>query len=100
MEVGYTQSKDKPKVCNALLCTKCDVKVSMFKNMKWCESCDYMFFRNNYGDEIKLSDKLLPSPNNTCFSCQCTWVNIEDDIIDVEKLSNVSWTCGGHHAEK
>jgi hypothetical protein len=39
-----------------MLCTKCDTKVSMFKDMKWCDSCDYLFFRNNYGDAIKLSE--------------------------------------------
>lgn len=44
------------RTCGSLICTKCDTKVSMFKNKKWCESADYLFFRNNYGDHIKLSE--------------------------------------------
>jgi hypothetical protein len=43
-------------ICSHLLCSKCDIKVSAFKNKKWIDACDYMFFRNNYGDQIKLSE--------------------------------------------
>ena len=35
---------------------KCDTKVSSFKYNKWEDSCDYLFFRNNYGDKNKLSE--------------------------------------------
>lgn len=69
----------------------------MFRNMKWCDSCDYLFFRNNYGDECKLTEKLVGSPGTTCYSCQCSWVNFEDDLKPVDKVENVKWTCGGHH---
>jgi hypothetical protein len=54
-EVGISQNGQK-MICNNLLCSKCDIKVSTFKNKKWNDSCDYMFFRNNYGDQIKLSE--------------------------------------------
>jgi hypothetical protein len=46
----------KKLICSHLLCSKCDIKVRTFKNQKWMDSCDYMFFRNNYGDQIKLSE--------------------------------------------
>jgi hypothetical protein len=54
-EFGCSQNGVK-LICNNLLCSKCDIKVSAFKNKKWNDSCDYMFFRNNYGDQIKLSE--------------------------------------------
>ncbi len=83
-------------MCNNLTCSKCDVKVSMFKNMKWSESCDYLFFRNNYGDQIKLGDKMTPAFNINCYSCQCSWLNISEELVDVDKLTSVNWSCGGH----
>lgn len=61
------------------------------------DGCDYLFFRNNYGDQIKLSERLVSSTGNSCYSCQCSWLNIEDKLIDVETLKTVSWGCGGHH---
>jgi hypothetical protein len=65
--------------------------------MKWTDNLDYMFFRNNYGDKIKLTEKLVPSPGNYCFSCQCSWVNIEDKSIKIDTLTNIDWTCAGHN---
>lgn len=66
-ESGFTsQMSDKKvefsimQICSNLLCSKCDCKVSMFKDMKWDNSCDYLFFRNNYGDSIKLSEVTFP----------------------------------------
>lgn len=76
---------------------KCDLKVSMFKSRRWCDTADYLFFRNNYGDQIKLGEKLIPDNNVTCYSCQCTWLNISDNVISVDKIKNVDWTCNGHH---
>jgi hypothetical protein len=65
--------------------------------MKWCESCDYLFFRNNYGDRIKLSEKIIASGITNCYSCQCSWINIQDDLISIDKISKLNWTCGGHN---
>jgi hypothetical protein len=56
-ELGCTITN--PKICSNLLCSKCDTKISLFKNQKWSDSCDYLFFRNNYGDQIKLSEVLF-----------------------------------------
>jgi hypothetical protein len=57
-DFGITQN-GKKLICSNLLCSKCDIKVSIFKNKKWNDSCDYMFFRNNYGDQIKLSEVMF-----------------------------------------
>ena len=86
------------KICSALLCTKCDVKVSIFKNKLWCDSCDYLFFRNNYGDQIKLSERLISDPGSMCYSCQCSWLNVKDPLVEVDKLNSVAWTCNGHNS--
>jgi hypothetical protein len=43
-------------ICSNLICAKCDTKVSPIVNQKWNDNCDYTFFKNNHGDEIKLSE--------------------------------------------
>jgi hypothetical protein len=35
------------------------MKVKIFKNQKWDDSCDYLFFRNNIGNVIKLAEVIL-----------------------------------------
>ncbi len=65
--------------------------------MKWTDNLDYIFFRNNYGDKIKLSEKLVSSQGNLCCSCQCSWVNIQEDSVKVESLPALDWTCAGHN---
>ena len=82
------------KLCTSLLCTKCDVKVSFFKNKKWDSSVTYLFFRNNYSRPNKLEEKLLDAYGTCAYSCQCNWKNITDDCIVASKVSN--WTCLGH----
>jgi hypothetical protein len=57
-EFGMTQSTNK-FICNNLICSKCDNKVSAYKNQKWNDTCDYMFFRNNHGDQIRLSEVFI-----------------------------------------
>ena len=32
------------------------MKVKIFKNQRWDDSCDYLFFRNNIGNVVKLSE--------------------------------------------
>lgn len=98
-EVGYSKTGKANKICGNLLCLKCDVKISMFKNKKWNDNCDYLFFRNNYGDKIKLSERLIPSNEYVCYSCQCSWLNFNKDITNVENINSVSWTCGGHNIQ-
>jgi hypothetical protein len=54
-EFGISQSSNK-LICNNLICAKCDKKVSSFVNKKWNENCDYVFIKNNHGDQNKLSE--------------------------------------------
>ena len=82
-------------LCNNLLCTKCDVKVSIFENKMWDSSVNYLFFRNNYARPEMLKKKLIDSYGTNCYSCQCTWNNISDDYVIASKVSN--WICLGHH---
>lgn len=88
---GLNNFKD---LCDNLLCTKCDVKVSIFPNKQWDTAVNYMFFRNNYARKDILSQKLLNSYGQTCYSCQCTWNNISVNFINSSKVSN--WICRGH----
>lgn len=87
---GYSEKN----ICDNLLCTKCDVKVSIFPNKQWDTSVNYMFFRNNYARKDSLSQKLLNASGQTCYSCQCTWNSIAVDFINASKVSH--WICRGH----
>lgn len=87
---GYSEKN----ICDNLLCTKCDVKVSIFPNKQWDTSVNYMFFRNNYARKDSLSQKLLNASGQTCYSCQCTWNSISVDFINASKVSH--WICRGH----
>ena len=81
-------------LCNNLICTKCDCKVSIFENKMWDVGVNYLFFRNNYNRPEKLKSKLVDSYGTTCYSCQCTWNNISEENILAQKVSN--WACAGH----
>ena len=93
MYLGNFTTDDRP-LCENLLCTKCDVKVSIFKNKRWKSEVDYLFFRNNYSRKDKLQTMLVDSYGTCCYSCQCTWNNISDNYIIASKVSN--WVCLGH----
>ena len=81
-------------LCDNLICTKCDCKVSIFKNYMWDIDVNYLFFRNNFATPEKLKQKLVESYGTYAYSCQCSWQNISDDYVPAMKVSN--WVCGGH----
>ncbi len=81
-------------LCDNLICTKCDCKVSIFKNSMWDIDVDYLFFRNNFATPDKLKQKLVDSYGTYAYSCQCSWQNISDESVPAMKVSN--WVCGGH----
>ena len=81
-------------LCDNLICTKCDCKVSIFKNNMWDIDVDYLFFRNNFATPEKLKQKLVESYGTYAYSCQCSWQNISDEYVPAMKVSN--WVCGGH----
>ena len=85
---------DDIRLCENLICTKCDCKVMIFKNKMWDIDVDYLFFRNNFATPDKLKKKLIESYGTYAYSCQCSWQNISDDYVPALKVSN--WICGGH----
>ena len=95
-EIAYLGNgfSDEINLCDNLICTKCDCKVSIFKNYMWDIDVDYLFFRNNFATPEKLKQKLVESYGTYAYSCQCSWQNISDESVPAIKVSN--WVCGGH----
>jgi len=81
--------------CNRLLCTKCDLAVVSFPDSKWSEDADYMFFRNGYPDEKKLSSGRLPKKGSRAYCCQCMWTGAEKAEA-MGFTSRLRWVCRGH----
>ena len=63
-------------------CTKCDFAVVDFQAMAWASSADYMFFRNFYPNEERLSAKMLLATGKTAKCCQCSWATVADGEDD------------------
>ena len=59
-EIPYIGTGTTKKLCDNLICTKCDVKVTCFKNRKYDNTVNYMFFRSYYSNKAKLSEKTIP----------------------------------------
>ena len=73
-----------------------------------------MFFRNNMPNTTKLKSGLINQDNCTAYCCQCAWVSVDSEEIDLSQVvngcvggldrgSNVTsyqsklpWICGGH----
>ena len=85
---------DDVQLCDNLICTKCDCKVSIFKNQMWDIDVNYLFFRNNFATPEKLKKKLIESYGTYAYSCQCSWQNISEESVPASQVSN--WTCAGH----
>ncbi|GFR42587.1 hypothetical protein Agub_g3514 [Astrephomene gubernaculifera] len=83
--------------CDALRCTKCDFRVEQFENRDWDEDVDYLFFRNNFPTEEKLSPKMRPRPGTVAYCCQCSWLSA-DEQSKLDFSSEVRWICAGHVA--
>ena len=94
ISIDLAGNHDDVVLCDNLICTKCDCKVSIFKNNMWDIDVDYLFFRNNFATPEKLKQKLVESYGTYAYSCQCSWQNISDEYVPAMKVSN--WVCGGH----
>ena len=67
--------------CLKVRCTACDFNVLRFVEQGWLESADYLFFRNNFPDQAKLSKCLeFASKGTTSYCCQCSWLTIEKAV--------------------
>jgi len=63
--------------CLKLRCTACDFNVLRFVGQCWSEKVDYLFFRNNFPDQEKLSKSLeSSSKTTTSYCCQCSWLTV------------------------
>eukprot|EP00359_Climacostomum_virens_P000196 CAMPEP_0204896410 /NCGR_PEP_ID=MMETSP1397-20131031/145_1 /ASSEMBLY_ACC=CAM_ASM_000891 /TAXON_ID=49980 /ORGANISM="Climacostomum Climacostomum virens, Strain Stock W-24" /LENGTH=212 /DNA_ID=CAMNT_0052064013 /DNA_START=1088 /DNA_END=1726 /DNA_ORIENTATION=- len=92
-EAGLCQGSQRPKVCDKLRCTDCDLEVKKFLGAVWDRSVDYLFFRNNYSREDQLRLNLHPQSGSVAYSCQCKW----HSWSGVERAPDHSWVCGGHY---
>uniref|UniRef100_A0A061SDC5 Cilia- and flagella-associated protein 418 n=1 Tax=Tetraselmis sp. GSL018 TaxID=582737 RepID=A0A061SDC5_9CHLO len=82
-------------LCDKMRCTRCDLKVICFPGKSWKQEVDYMFLRNCYPDESKLSGKLRKCEESMAYSCQCSWLN----CTEARRLGisdDIRWVCAGH----
>jgi hypothetical protein len=56
-----------------LHCTGCDFQVMRIENYTWNKTVNYMFFRNNYPNVMRLRKGLSPQDNSAALCCQCSW---------------------------
>lgn len=92
-EPGLCQGSQKPKVCDKLRCTDCDLEIKRFLGAVWDPSVNYLFFRNNYSREDQLRLNLHPVSGSSAYSCQCRW----HSWSGVDRAPDHSWVCGGHY---
>ncbi|XP_046907327.1 cilia- and flagella-associated protein 418 isoform X1 [Hypomesus transpacificus] len=83
--------------CDQLRCTSCDFRIAMFDDHEWDPSCDYLFFRNNMPDCLKLRAKLRKRKGVRAYACQCSWHSARD-LADLTKQPKLKWVCGKHSA--
>lgn len=74
-------------------------KVHTFSGNLWSEgpSVDYMFFRNNTPNELKLSAQLSRSAAHFAYCCQCSWTHTAiDRVLTPGASGDPQWVCAGH----
>lgn len=81
--------------CNNLICTQCDIKIGSFEQQKWKQNADYLFFRSNFGNPLKLKQQLLPDPKFTAYHCGCMGFSVDEAVSLQQK--GVTWVCCGHN---
>lgn len=84
------------KACNNIRCTSCDFKVLMFDGCKWRDCADYLFFRNNMPDRLKLQPNLREDPGSVAYCCQCSWKSAKD-LTPVAQFKDLKWVCAKHN---
>lgn len=77
--VGTTRSLTTRVACAAQRCTACDFAVLQFRlpgGAQWARDVDYMVFRNDYPDTIRLTQRLVTALGGVAYCCQCSWVSM------------------------
>lgn len=62
-----------------LHCTSCDFQVMRIENYAWSKAANYMFFRNNYPNVMRLRKSLVAQKDCASFCCQCSWKSADVD---------------------
>ena len=66
-------------------------------NVKWKDSVDYLFVRNFNTNPEKLRLGAEPAQGYAAYACQCKWVSINEDIVNLEeRYPDLKWHCRGH----
>ncbi len=86
----------KRKSCTALLCLACDINVAIYKNAKWKQEYDYLYYRTHFGNEGRMRESQLYAPGVLAMHCGCRGVSVGQPIF-VESVSGLRWTCRGHN---
>ncbi len=81
-------------VCGNLRCLKCNFTVRTYPKAAWAPTVDYMFLRNGFPDDQKLSAKLVHSSDSCAYCCQCSWAVAAEE--QETKELGLSWNCSGH----
>uniref|UniRef100_A0A3B4AS50 Cilia- and flagella-associated protein 418 n=1 Tax=Periophthalmus magnuspinnatus TaxID=409849 RepID=A0A3B4AS50_9GOBI len=82
--------------CDQLRCTSCDFGVLVFDDCEWDRSCDYLFFRNNVPERLKLQPKLRRRHGARSYCCQCHWTSVSE----LKELTPpLTWVCAGKHQD-
>jgi len=97
---GYKQSSFARDVsCSSMRCIKCNFSIRIFDKAKWeltADGSDYLFLRNSFPNDGKLSAKLCADASSCAYCCQCGWANAtEGSDVDVKELQ-LQWNCSGH----
>jgi len=58
-------------------CTGCDFQVLRIENYVFGDDANYMFFRNNYPNVMKLRKHLMARKDCSAYCCQCSWRSAE-----------------------
>jgi len=91
---GHKQSSFSRDVCcGNLRCIKCNFSVRTYPYAAWDSTVDYMFLRNAFPDDLKLSTKMVAG-EGSAYCCQCSWI-VASEEQDTKDLG-LSWSCSGH----
>ncbi len=91
----YLAGPSGSKGCDKLRCLGCDFKVVPLPGYSWNNDVDYLFFRNNTPNLLKLKVKAKANPACNAYCCQCSWKTITA-LHNLSSDKSLRWVCGGH----
>jgi hypothetical protein len=74
-----------------LHCIGCDFQVLRIEHYTWSKEANYMFFRNNYPNVMKLRKNLARSEECTAYCCQCSWKSADAKASIGEIAEGLRW---------